>query len=48
LGKTIYLASSTKRYFEFKQKDDRLTEAEAKRLEILLAYLKENLKNFEQ
>jgi hypothetical protein len=48
LGKTIYLASSTKRYFELKQKSDHLTEAEAKRLETLLAYLKENLKNFEQ
>jgi hypothetical protein len=48
LGKTIRLASSTKRYFELKQKGDHLTEAEAKRLEILLAYLKENLKNFEQ
>ena len=35
LGKTIRLASSTKRYFELKQKGERVTEAEAKRLEIL-------------
>jgi hypothetical protein len=48
LGKTIHLASSTKRYFELKQKSDHLTEAEVKRLETLLAFLKENLNNFEQ
>jgi hypothetical protein len=47
LGKTLRLATSTQRYFELKQKGNHLTEAEAKRLEILLAYLKENLKNFE-
>jgi hypothetical protein len=46
LGKTIRLATSTKRYFELKQKTDSLTEAEVKRLETLLAYLKENLKDF--
>lgn len=48
LGKTIRLASSTKRYFELKQKEDRLTEAEAKRLETLLVYLKDNLHDFEK
>jgi hypothetical protein len=48
LGKTIRLASSTKRYFELKQKGDLLTEAEKKRLETLLAYLKANFKGFEQ
>ncbi|MGK7883992.1 MAG: hypothetical protein AB4057_05105 [Crocosphaera sp.] len=46
LGKTIHLASSTKRYFELKQKGELMTEAEKKRLEILLAYLKANFKNF--
>ncbi len=48
LGKTIRLANSTKRYFELKQKQERLTQAEAKRLETLLAYLKENLHDFEK
>lgn len=47
LGKTIRLANSTKRYFELKRKGDQLTEAEQKRLETLLIYLKENLKDFE-
>lgn len=47
LGKTIRLASSTKRYFELKQKEDQLTEAEAKRLEILSDYLTKNLEDFE-
>ena len=46
LGKTIHLASSTKRYFELKQKGELMTEAEKKRLEILLTYLKANFKNF--
>ncbi|HAC65782.1 MAG TPA: hypothetical protein DCF68_20195 [Cyanothece sp. UBA12306] len=48
LGKTLRLASYTKRYFELKNKGDRLTEAEAKRLEKLLAYLQDNLENFEE
>ena len=48
LGKTIRLATSTQRYFELKGKGDNLSEAEAKRLEILFAYLKENLHDFEK
>ncbi|MEG3440228.1 hypothetical protein V0288_24080 [Pannus brasiliensis CCIBt3594] len=48
LGKTIRLATSTKRYFELKHKGDKLSEAEKKRLESITSYLKENLRDFEQ
>lgn len=46
LGKKIRLATSIQRYFELKHKENQLSETEAKRLDLLSAYLKENLRDF--
>jgi hypothetical protein len=48
LGKSIRLGAFTKRYFELKHKGNQISEPEKKRLEVLVQYLKENLRDFEK